>query len=143
MAKRRTSERHIFFPWERRGGLLRRIRIDQVRPFLVLLAVLSVVFLIGMRERRASGVRRTRATILTVREAVDSYMSDHDGGCPPKDENGTRSMGSLDKYGNVEEAPKDAWGKPLRLTCPGRDQARYELSSDGPDGEPGGLDRVE
>jgi general secretion pathway protein G len=137
MAKRRLSERHIFFPWERRGGLLRRIRIDQARPILFLGFVLTVVFYIGMRERRASGVRRTRATILTVREAVDSYMADHDGGCPP---GGTPGLGN---YAPAKAAAVDAWGKPLRLSCPGRDQARYELSSDGPDGKPGGLDRIE
>jgi general secretion pathway protein G len=40
--------------------------------------------------------------------------------------------------------PVDAWGRPLRLTCPGRnDPTRYDLMSDGPDGELGGLDRVE
>lgn len=137
MAKRRPAERHIFFPWERRGGLLRRIRIDQLRPFLVLVGVVAVVLFIGMRERRASGVRRTRATILGVRESVDSFMADHDGGCPPK------GMSGLGNYARFEGAPMDAWGKPLRLTCPGRDQARYELSSDGPDGKPGGLDRIE
>ena len=38
----------------------------------------------------------------------------------------------------------DAWGKPVRLLCPGRrDPAGFELSSDGPDGLPGGLDRVQ
>jgi general secretion pathway protein G len=137
MAKRRPTERHIFFPWERRGGILRRIRIDQARPFLVLVGVVSVVFFIGMRERRESGVRRTRATILGVREGVDSFMADHDGGCP---KNGTSGLGN---YARFEGTPTDAWGKPLRLTCPGRDQARYELSSDGPDGKPGGLDRIE
>jgi hypothetical protein len=137
MAKRRPSERHIFFPWERRAGILRRIRIDQVRPFLVLLGVLAVVLLIGMRERRTSGIRLTRATIRTVRESVDSYMADHDGGCP------SHGLEGLGNYATFEGAPSDAWGKTLRLSCPGRDQARYELYSDGPDGKPGGIDRVE
>jgi general secretion pathway protein G len=137
MAKRRSTERHIYFPWERRRGMWRRIRIDQARPFLVLVGVVSAVFIIGMRERRESGIRRTRATILTVREGVDSFMADHDGGCPKA------GMSGLGNYERFEGTPSDAWGKPLRLTCPGRDQARYELSSDGPDGKPGGLDRIE
>lgn len=139
MAKRRTSERHIFFPWERRRGILRRIRVDQVRPFLVLLGVFGVLFLVGMRERRASGVRRTRATLLRVRESVDSYMADHDGGCP------SVGLPGLGDYATsaTEGPPNDAWGKALRLQCPGRDRARYDLSSDGPDGLPGGLDRIQ
>jgi general secretion pathway protein G len=139
VAKRRPSERHIFFPWERRGGILRRIRVDQVRSFVVLVAAMSVVVLVGMHERKNAGVRRTRATMLSVRTAVDSYMADHDGGCP------RAGLSALGDYtpGEADAVPKVAWGKPLRLPCPGRDRARYDLSSDGPDGVPGGLDRIE
>jgi general secretion pathway protein G len=49
----------------------------------------------------------------------------------------------LDEYGGPEGAPRDAWERPLRIQCPGRDRARYDLFSDGPDGLPGGLDRIE
>jgi general secretion pathway protein G len=46
--------------------------------------------------------------------------------------------------GYLAEVPLDAWGRVLRLTCPGRkDPQAFDVSSDGPDGEPGGLDRVE
>ena len=89
-----------------------------------------------MHERREAGIRRTRATILNVRSTVDSFMSDHDGGCPP-------TLNGLGNYGNFEVAPRDAWGKELRLECPGSERSRYDLSSDGPDGRPGGLDRIE
>src|SRR5512146_3329737 len=119
MARRRPSEKHIFFPWERRGGLIRRIRVDQVRAFFALVVALSVVALIGVRERRASGIRRTRATMLSVREAVDSYMADHDGGCP------RAGLSAVTDYSPTEAAegpPRDAWGKPLRLVCPGSDR---------------------
>jgi general secretion pathway protein G len=75
--------------------------------------------------------------MLNVRTAVDSYMADHDGGCPPG------GFSSLGNYGSFDEPPVDAWGKPLSLTCPGREHARYELFSDGPDGKHGGLDRIE
>jgi general secretion pathway protein G len=135
--KRRISERHIFFPWERRGGMWRRIRLDQVRPLLAVLGIFGVLFLVGLRERRASGVRRTRATLLRVRESVDSYMADHDGGCP------SAGLSGLGDYAASEGPPSDAWGKGLRLRCPGRDRSRYDLSSDGPDGVPGGLDRIQ
>ncbi|HVU03116.1 MAG TPA: type II secretion system protein GspG [Polyangiaceae bacterium] len=138
MAKRKPQERQIFFPWEKRGGLLRRIRVDQLQSLVVLAIVLGGVLLIGMHERRTSGIRRTRATLLGVRETVDSYMADHDGGCPKDGLAGVEAYAGEDKA-----APQDAWGKPLRLTCPGRERARYDLSSDGPDGVPGGLDRIE
>ncbi len=137
MARRRVTERHIFFPWERRAGILRRIRLNQARPFAIALAASLLVLFIGMKERRASGVRRTRATLGNTRTAVDSYMADHDGGCPPA------GFSSLGDYGNFAETPKDAWGEPLRLDCPGREHARYDLFSDGPDGKRGGFDRIE
>ena len=134
---KRPRERHIFFPWEKRGGVLRRIRIDQAGPVFVALGVIGVVVLMGMHERRISGVRRTRATILNVREAVDSYMADHDGGCP------RGGLAGTGEYESAEAVPRDAWGRALRLSCPGADRARYDLFSDGPDGKPGGLDRIE
>lgn len=137
MARRRPTERHIFFPWERRGGLLRRIRIDQARPVLLAGVAVAVVSLVALRERRESGVRRTRNTIVNVRPAIDSYVADHDGGCPPAD------FAGLGTYGGPDAPPRDAWGRPLRIDCPGRDRARYDLFSDGPDGLPGGLDRIE
>jgi general secretion pathway protein G len=93
--------------------------------------------LIGLHEHREAGIRRTRATLLGVRPAIEAYMADHDGGCPP-------SLEAAVGEAHQEALPKDAWGRPLRFVCPGRwDGARYELLSDGPDGEPGGLDRVE
>src|SRR5262245_18475909 len=137
MARRRTTDRHIFFPWEKRGGLFRRIRFDQARPFLFVATVVALVLLVGVRERQKSGVRRTHAILLNVRNTVDSYMADHDGGCPPG------GLDALKGADCLEELPKDALGKPLRLDCPGRDHARYDLSSDGPDGKRGGLDRIE
>jgi hypothetical protein len=137
MAKRKLADRHIFFPWEKRKSMLRRIRIDQAGPVLLALGVIAVVVLVGMHERRISGIRRTRATILNVREVVDSYMADHDGGCP---RGGLLGIG---EYEGAEAVPRDAWGRALRLSCPGADQARYDIGSDGPDGKPGGLDRIE
>lgn len=137
LKRRRLTEQRIFFPWERRSGRRRRFGVARARPFLAVgLAVLALVW-IAMRERQAAGVRQTRATLRSTRSAVDTYLADHDGGCPP-------SMGHLVAATNLRTSPKDAWGRPLRLVCPGRREgSRYELMSDGPDGLPGGLDRIE
>jgi general secretion pathway protein G len=126
------------FPWEGRGrGLFRFVRLGRIKPFLLVAAVLGVLFAIGARERRASGVRQTRATLIGVRRSVDSYIADHDGGCPT-------TLASVGDFGRSDGVPRDAWGRPLRLVCPGRfEGAPFELMSDGPDGEPGGLDRIE
>lgn len=136
MRKRRPEQR-IFFPWERRGGLLRRLGFHRMRPVLLAALVVGVVVLIGMRERRRAGIRQTRATLLAVRRAVDRYLADHGGECP-------KSLDALSDYGSFRGVPRDAWGRPFKLVCPARRQgARYELFSDGPDGERGGLDRID
>lgn len=132
----RRGEQRIFFPWEGRGSLFRRLRHGRIRPILAVVAAVALLWSIAVRERQRAGVRQTRATLLRVRDAVNAYLADHEGGCP-------QTLAQLEPYG-VRTEPRDAWGRPLRLICPGRrDGARYELMSDGPDGRPGGLDRIE
>jgi general secretion pathway protein G len=138
MARRRARERTVFLPWERQGNILRRVGLARVRPFVLGVLVLGVLLLLVVRERQRARVRSTRATILVARRAVDSYRADHEGNCP---------KGGLDEVvagGYLGGVPRDAWRHPLRLVCPARRPEKpYELLSDGPDGEPGGLDRVE
>ena len=137
MAKRRQREQNIWFPWERRGGLLRRTGLSRARPFAAALAMALFVLLLGARERRKTGIRATRSTLAVVHGAVDAYRADHERKCPA-------SLDALKTEGYLGIDPIDAWGRPLRLTCPGRrDPEGYELMSDGPDREMGGLDRVE
>jgi general secretion pathway protein G len=89
------------------------------------------------REENAAAVRATRATLTTAWSGVLRYRADHGGACP-------KATGELVASGYVRDPPLDAWGRPLRLVCPGRrDPLGFDLSSDGPDGVPGGLDRVE
>lgn len=113
---------------------MRRLGLARARPVLLGLLVVGVVVWVGVRERTRAGIRQTRATLLDARSAVDSYMAEHDGGCPA----------DLSAVAKSEAPPRDAWGRPLRLVCPGkREGSLYELMSDGPDGKPGGLDRIE
>ncbi len=137
MARRRQRETTIWFPWERRGGLLRRTGLARARPFAAALGMALFVLLLGARERRKTGIRATRATLAVVHGAVDTYRAEHERKCP-------LSLSALKTDGYLATDPLDAWGRPLRLTCPGRkDPDGYDLMSDGPDGEMGGLDRVE
>ena len=127
----------MFFPWERRHGLFGLLGRARVRLLLSALALVAFVFWIRAREERAAGVRATRATITTTWRAVAAYRADHAGACP-------KDLGELVGGGYARDVPIDAWGRPLRLTCPGRrDPLGFEITSDGPDGIPGGLDRVE
>jgi general secretion pathway protein G len=134
--RRRPREQTIFFPWERGGGFFRR-RGSRVGPIAAAAGMITLLLVLGARERRQVGIRSTRATISLVASAVDAYRADHERKCPA-----TLEGLKVDNYLAVD--PLDAWGRQIRLVCPGRrDPQGYELMSDGPDREMGGLDRVE
>ena len=133
---RRRREQTIFFPWERRGSLL-RLPWTRTRPMFAGLAMIVLLLLLGARERNKIGVRSTRATILVVRDGLDGYRADNEWSCPP-------SLSALKDAGYIRVEPVDAWGRPLQLTCPGRrNPESYDLVSFGPSGDMRGLDRVE
>jgi general secretion pathway protein G len=134
---RRSRVPVVFFPWERRRGLFGVIGRARARLLVGVLVVGSLLWFVHRREENAAAVRATRATLTTAGQAVARYRADHAGGCP-------RTTGDLLVAGYVRDLPVDAWGRPLRLVCPGRkDALGFDLSSDGPDGLPGGLDRLE
>jgi len=100
-------------------------------------ALLALALGLRGREEHAASVRATRAAITNATRQIASYRADHGGKCPA-------ALPELVAQGYARDVPVDAWGRPLRLTCPGRRDPRgFDISSDGPDGVPGGLDRVE
>ena len=127
----------VFLPWEQQGRLYRWSGISRARYVLLALSAVIVFVLFAQRERTESGIRATRASLLTLRTALDSYRAANGGDCPP-------DLAELERKNFIRLIPLDAWGHPFLLTCPGRfDPQGYELTSAGPDGIPGGLDRVE
>jgi len=135
VVRHRTSK--VFFPWERRRGVFGILGRARVRLVVAVVVALLLVVWIRSREERAAGVRATRATITTAHYAVSAFRADHSGACP-------KELAELVAGGYASEVPLDAWGRPLRLTCPGRRDPRgFDLMCDGPDGVPFGLDRVE
>lgn len=137
MRRRRQSQQRILFPWDVRVGALRWLLVGRFRSVLTVGGLIGFVALVATRERSRSGERETRSALYDVRQAVDAYMAEHDGGCPATLE----EVAVFAKRGVMR---RDAWGRPLRITCPGRQPGSvYELTSDGPDGVPGGLDRIE
>ncbi len=127
----------VFFPWERRRGLRSVLRRARGRQALLVVLGLAAFVFVRQREQRASEVRATRATITTAINALAAWRADHDARCPP-------SLADLVSGGYLSELPRDAWGQALRVACPGRSAGRaFDVSSDGPDGQPSGLDRVE
>ena len=137
MARRRLLDRSVLLPWERQRSLLLRLGLGRARPFVVAAVALAACLALAAHEQRRTGLRVTRAALTVAHAAIDRYRSDRDGACP-------RRLDELVAGGYLARAPVDGWGRPLRLVCPARnDPASYDLSSDGPDGEPGGLDRIE
>ncbi len=131
------SEKRSFFPWERRGGLIRRLGLYRLGPLLGVSCLVGLLALIVLRERRQTGIPRNGAVLLDVRQAVDAFLADHSGRCPD-------SFAALADYGPFKGTPRDAWGQPLTLICPGSEPGEpYRLISAGPDGIAGGLDRIE
>lgn len=134
MAEKRRS---VFFPWERRRGLRGLLGRTRIRAALFGMLALAMVLLLRRHEEHKAAVRATRASITDTYRAILAYRADHSGTCP-------REIGELVRGGYMRDAPMDAWGRPLRMRCPGRvDEKGFEVWSDGPDGVPGGLDRVE
>ncbi len=89
------------------------------------------------RERYAAGVRRTVRALSVVRPKVERFLLQEEGRCPESLDEVARAQG-------LASLPVDGWGRPLRLVCPShRPSASYVLMSDGPDGLPGGTDRIE
>lgn len=134
---RRRGEPRVFFPWERKRGVLGALSRARVRQVLLVGGVIGFIVLLRHREEHAAAVRATRATIGVAERAVAMYRADHSNECP-------KAFADVVAGGYAQKLPLDAWGRPLRLVCPGRkDPAGFDVSSDGPDGLPGGLDRVE
>lgn len=128
---------NVFFPWERRRSWLGAVGRARLRNVVLVCLALGSFFLLRAREDHAAERRATRAAITSAYHATLAYRADHRGACP-------RDVGELQSGGYTYEVPTDAWGKPLRIVCPGRkDPKGFELLSDGPDGLPFGLDRVE
>ncbi len=133
----RRSDSRVFFPWERKRGVLGALGRARAQLVLVVLSAIFFVVIVHRREEHAAAVRDTRAKITTAERAIASFRADHGGKCP-------ESFSEITAGGYAHDPPIDAWGHQLRFACPGRRDTRgFDVSSDGPDGLPGGLDRVE
>ena len=137
MLRRRTESHRVFFPWEKKRGALGVLGRARARLIVGAAVVLLLVVTVRRREERLASIRATRASIDVADRSIASYRADHGGACP-------RDLGELVAGGYSRDAPVDAWGRPLRVACPGeRDPHGFYVYSDGPDGLPGGLDRIE
>ena len=137
LSRKTRSESRIFFPWENRGGLRRVFAQGRFVTLVSALFILTFMSAVFAHERRNAGERQTLLALSRLAPAVERYLLENDEGCPS-------SLRAVVPYLSIPKLPRDAWGRPLRLVCPSvREGAKYVLMSDGPDGHPGGLDRIE
>ena len=131
MARRRQRAR-VSLPWERRGGRWRGVLNDtrwQVLLGLVVLIVLAIGFTRYARHRVQ--VRNTRVAIAQVKQAIDRFQADV-GRCPNSNTELLHPPLSQKHY--LDSMPKDGWGRPLSVRCPGYFEEEAEVISAGPSG---------
>jgi len=119
-------------PWERRGGRWRGIVKDTRWQALVGIALL-VVLAIGFARyaRYRVRVRDTQVAIAQVKQAIDRFRADV-GRCPRSDTELLHPPLSQKHY--LDSIPRDGWGRPLSIDCPGYFEEEAEVISAGPSG---------
>ena len=96
---------------------------------MVLVGVVAVAFTKYTRHRVQ--VRDTRVAIAQVKQAIDRFRTDV-GRCPNSDTELLHPPLSQKRY--LDAMPKDAWGRPLSIRCPGHFDDVAEVISAGPSG---------
>jgi general secretion pathway protein G len=114
--------------------------IRPVRFILVVAAWLALVaaHLWQVRSARDTVCRRHRsqAMVMTTEQALAHFEADYD--------RRPRVLSQLPRQHYLMKVPRDAWNRPLRLTCPTRHNDVYpcDISSAGPDGIFGTADDI-
>ncbi len=131
MARRRQRER-VSLPWEGRGGRWRGT-LNNTRWQAVVGLALLVVLTIGFTRhaRNRVRVRDTQVAIAQVKQAIDRFRTDV-GRCPSSDTELLHPPVSQKHY--LDSMPRDGWGKPLSIRCPGYFEEEAEVISAGPSG---------
>jgi len=114
---RRRDEGRLYFPWERRrAGARASRRWVRVATYAVLVIV-PVIALMRIESQRRSEFA-TRAAIVRVQRAVETFRVDHEGRCP-RDFSELLAPGQpLEPY--LVRVPSDGWGRAVTFQCPGR-----------------------
>jgi general secretion pathway protein G len=121
-----------------------------------MLIVLSIIgLLMGMVIYHLTGIndvaqkQKVQADILTLREALTTYQLD--GGMLPTTEQGLKALLSRPTvepipshwHAIMDQEVKDPWGNSYQYVNPGKhNPTRYDLYSDGPDGQPNTDDDI-
>lgn len=110
------------------------IEILIVVVIIGLIASLVAPNIMGKFERSKEEI--AKAQVETLASAVQSFMIDT-GRCPSSLEELIKSQDPKWRgpYLSKQEIPKDPWGRPYQLKCPGEQGRPFEVYSLGPDGQ--------
>ena len=131
MARRQQKER-ISLPWEGRGGrwwgALSNPRWQALLGlFLILVGAAGFIRYTQHRIR----VRNTEVAIAQLKQAIDRFRADL-GRCPSSKTELLHPPRSQKHY--LDSMPKDGWGRPFAIRCPGYFEEEAEVISAGPSG---------
>lgn len=131
MRIRRRRER-VSLPWEAResvwGRLARAARWRSLLVWSVLLLACVVLYRYAREEIRH---RDTEVAIARVKQAIERFRLDI-GRCPESVGELIRPPLSQKHY--LQSTPKDGWGRPLSIRCPGYFGEEADVISAGPSG---------
>jgi type II secretory pathway pseudopilin PulG len=96
---------------------------------IALLVALTIGFTRYGRHRVR--VRNTQVAIAQVKQAIDRFRADV-GRCPRSDTELLHPPLSQKHY--LDSIPRDGWGRPLSIDCPGYFEEEAEVISAGPSG---------
>ena len=130
---RRTTSTNVTLPWERRGTAFRRfLRGPRWKIAVAAFALVGLAALVVDTADARGRLRRTRATIAEVHRAIALFRAQV-GRCPRSTTELVHPPRSRTRY--LREVPKDGWGRPLWLRCPGLDDPDgQDVLSSGPSG---------
>lgn len=129
---RRTRRERVSLPWERRGGRWRNaLSNTRWQALLGMLLLLALTIGFTRYARRRVQVRDTHVAVAQVKEAIDQFRTDV-GRCPVSETELLHPPLSQKRY--LDSMPKDGWGRPLTIRCPGYFEEEAEVISAGPSG---------
>ncbi|MGD8607810.1 MAG: type II secretion system protein GspG [Myxococcales bacterium] len=131
MARRRNRER-VALPWERRAGSWRGV-VSQTRWQALLGIILGGLLLIGFARytRHRVRLRNTEVAIEQVEQAIDQFRADV-GRCPSSQAELLHPPLPQKHY--LDTMPRDGWGRPFSIRCPGFFSEAADVISAGPSG---------
>ncbi|MDH3653608.1 MAG: type II secretion system protein GspG [Myxococcales bacterium] len=129
---RRSQRERVSLPWESRGGRWRNV-LSNTRWQALLGVLLLVVLVVGFTRyaRRRVQFRDTRVAVAQVKQAIDQFRADV-GRCPGSETELLHPPLSQKHY--LDSMPKDGWGRPLTIRCPGYFKDEADVISAGPSG---------